>query len=133
MSKANDPRKVTVYYNSEMGMGINRVMGYLVGHGTQKYAQYNNAPYVDFIPKGKRTARRVLKTYRPYLLVLKGWETPAPGDMWRLVSKTDDATVSQSKYSAFDERWETDFDSQVEKADCKVIADYRHTNGFRSV
>lgn len=128
-------REVSIYTDSDFGMGIRRVEGKLVEHGTMKYAQYQNAPYVTFIPKGKRKARQILRTFRPYLLILDGWDTPAPGSMWNPepVSETPDATVMQSKYSSFDDRWDADCDSIIEQfGTAKIVADYRHTTGFRS-
>ena len=65
---------VTIYASGYLG--VRKHEGRLIEHGTRKYAQYNNAPYVHFIPKRKRRARAITGDYRPYIVVLKGHGHP---------------------------------------------------------
>lgn len=78
----------------------------------KKYAQYDKALHVTYIPKGKRNPRSTILTYSPYILVLKGYNTPVPQSTMKPMAPG----VQQSIYSSFDDRWQSDFD--------KVVDDY---------
>ena len=131
---ATKQQKVTIYTSGMLG--VQKYEGRLVGHGTEQYAQYDNAAYVHFIPKRKRKVRVVRGTYKPYILVLEGHGHPDLST-WKMgKSSTPGITVMESKYSACDDRWETDadvvLDNHIEKHAPTVIADYRHTKGFNA-
>ena len=127
--------KITVYTIGEFGMGVNAYEGRLVEHGTRKWAQYRAAPYVDFVPKRKRRAIRIQKSYKPYLLIVAGWGQPQPGGMWdettSRVSGSGDGIVEtkRSRYSSCDPRWAGDFNARIDVAiaagEVEVVADYR--------
>ena len=125
--------KVTVYYQSENfgGFGIRAVECFLLEHGTRKYAQYANAPYVTFIPKGKRKARQILLTYQPYLVIVEGWGHPSV-ELFEKVSENSEVSVSKSRYSSFSPEWANDNDQLIKENNLKIVADYRHSSGFRS-
>lgn len=123
--------KITIFYSTEFFGSVSKIEARLIDHGRIAYAQYKNAPYVDFIPKGKRKASRYLKAYKPYLLILEGHSLGIePGDMFGDGEKRDGVTVKKSKYQAFDDRHLTDFDAIVDplidSGRVKVIADYRN-------
>lgn len=117
--------KITVYTVSEFFGSVQRFEGYLVEHGKKKYAQYDQVPFVIFVPKGKRKAIQILKAYKPYLLILKGWNNPTPEDMFNESIKKEGVTIKQSKYLSFDDRYKTDFDKIINEHQEKFIADYR--------
>lgn len=125
--------KVTIYYQSENlgGFGVRAVEALLLEHGTRKYAQYNNAPYVNFIPKGKRKARHLLLTYQPYLVIVEGWGHPSV-ELFEKVSETADAIVTKSRHMSFSPEWGNENDDLIEKNNLKIVADYRYSKGFRS-
>lgn len=129
--------QITVYWTGEFFGSVIKKEGTLIEHGTRKYAQYNNAPFVKMIPAGKRNPVLIAKEYKPFILVLEGTGHPEPQSMWK-ESNTPVAgvTVTEAKYSSFDDRWDTDFDKMIdayiEEIGVNVIADYRHTKGFNS-
>lgn len=130
--------KATIYTDSEfMGNIMKHEAKELIEHGTKKYAQYNKAPFVKWIPLGKRKPVGITKSgSSPMLLILEGVGHPNPESMWGEGKKVGDATVTEVKYASFDDRWEKDFDTMIDKyiaeSGAKVIADYRHTKGFNS-
>lgn len=129
--------QITVYWSGEFMGSINKQEGTLIQHGTRKYAQYNNAPFVEMVPAGKRKGIRISREYNPFILILEGTGHPDPQSMWgEITSSSPGITVRQAKYSSFDDRWETDFDQMIDgyvaQNNVKVIADYRHTKGFSS-
>ena len=128
---------VTIYRQSESFGNFVKDEGKLIAHGTRPYAQYKNAPFVNFIPKGKRKEIKLSKTYNPMMLVLEGHGHPTPEDLFSVnFSKTAEAEVKKAAYVSFDDRYNTDFDSfidsYIEKSNAKIVADYRFTKGFNS-
>lgn len=121
---------VTVFLMGEFGMGVKKYEGWLVETGRRRYAQYEAAPFVRFIPKGKRNPREWQGTYKPYCVVLNGHGHPIdPGSPFvPCESATPGVTVQRSRYTMFDERWESDFDKVLDAymKPAMVVADYRH-------
>lgn len=129
-----DNNLVTIY--SSGMLGINKVEAKLVDHGTKKYAQYDNAPYVRFIPTRKRKVRGIQDGYKPYILILKGQGHPDL-ETWKPATEpTPGVIVREALYSMCDARWDTDADTKLDayiaESGAEVIADYRHTKGFNS-
>lgn len=129
-----DREKVTVYYTSEFLGNIVKHEGKLLETGRKKYAQYDSAPYVNFIPKRKRNAVQIMKTFQPYILVVRGWDAPDPEEHMKVISASKDCVVSQSKYRSFDKRYKTDFNSIIDEAikngKIEVIADFRNVDSY---
>ena len=128
---------VTVYTPGSGFGNLNRYEGKLLKHGTKKYAQFNNAPFVEIVPKGKRKPLSFLKAYKPMILILEGHQHPEPASLYKEAKfSSPDVVVSESRYAACDDRWDTDFDKLIDayiaKTGASVIADYRHTKGFNS-
>ena len=123
--------KITVYTTSEFMGNVQKYEGTLIDQGKMKYAQYDNAPFVSFVPKGKRNGCRIVKGYNPYILILKGWNHPTPEDMFEnsLGEKKDGVTIKKSKYLSFDDGFKTDFnnviDDYIVKNPAVLLADYR--------
>lgn len=120
-----DKQKITVYITSEMFGSVVKYEGYLIEHGKRKYAQYDDAPYVKFIPKGKRKVCTIQKSYKPYLLILEGWENPEPEGMYGKREIKDNVIIRESVYSSFDDRYKEDFNNIINAHKSKFIADYR--------
>ncbi len=123
-------KKVTIYLTSSwVGMGVRKCEARLVDHGRRKYAQYSSAPFVHFIPKRKRKVRQYVEGYKPYALILAGWGHPDPASAFVPVSNDGKVEVSQSRYTLFDDRWDTDFDAKIDayvaERSVEVVADYR--------
>jgi hypothetical protein len=126
---------VTIYRSG--AFGVERIEAKLVAHGRKKYAQYDNAPFVKYVPKGKRTPKGIIGTFKPFILILSGHGHPSPASGMTAPEVSDTGfTVTQSRYSSFDPRYEVEFNEMIDgylasKPDC-LIADYRHTSGVQS-
>jgi hypothetical protein len=88
-------------------------------------------PYVTFVPVGKRKSRGWQGGYDPFCVILKGHGLDLrPDSTFDTVSSENGMVTSQSRYSACDERWVTDFNGRLnaylEGNPDKVIADYRN-------
>ena len=122
---------ITVFVIGEFGLGVHTYEGWLVEHGRHKWAQYDAAPFVTFVPVGKRNPRHWQGHYRPYCVVLRGHNLPiAPESPFEKVeSGVEGVTVSRSKYTMFDDRWGTDFDTKLDaflqSHPDVLVADYR--------
>ena len=102
--------KITIYSTGEFFGSVQKIEGYLVEHGTRKYAQYENAPFVRFIPKGKRKVCIIQKSYKPYLLILQGWANPEPEGMYKKEKEINGVIIKESRYQSCDDRYRSDFD-----------------------
>ena len=100
--------KVTIYTTDEFLGGITKIEARLVDCGYRKYAQYDNAPYVEYIPKGKRKARYIVRGYKPTLVVIKGWGHADPASPWD--TRVEGGLVVQhARYLAHDPAWVEEF------------------------
>lgn len=130
-------QKVTIYLKGQMTSAITKIEAKLVAHGTKPYAQHPEAPYVQFIPKGKRLPREVHEGYKPFVLILDGVGHPDPDGIFdpaRTTTSsypTGDVTIQRSRYLSADPRWMTDFNAMIntylENSGAVVIGDYRYT------
>lgn len=123
--------KVTIY--AAGGFGIVKTEGKLIAHGRKKYAQYDAAPFVHFIEKGKRTPRGYCEGYKPFFLVVKGHGHPDPDSGFiSEPSGVPGISCQASRYGSFDPRYQTDFnaviDPYLQAHPGIVVADYRHTS-----
>ena len=121
--------KITVYTTSEFFGSVVKYEGKLVEYGRKKYAQYDSAPYVHFIPKGKRKTFGIIKGYKPYLLIVEGWDAPEPDSFLGEAKESGDVVVRQSRYRSFNEGYTKDFDELIAKSNVKIIADFREKGG----
>lgn len=89
----------------------------LVEYGYRKYAQYRNAAFVKYIPKGKRTVTGFIKGYQPYIIILAGHhDVDMDGmDDWDSGTGNPDVKWKKSRYMSFDPRYSTDYDSFIDK------------------
>lgn len=126
-------RKATIYMRGEFMDNIHKVevtqLAILIG----KYAQYDGAIGVYFVPRGKRNIRLKIETSNPtYLLVLDGWGHPDPSSPYVTTQKTPGAIVSTGRYFAHDPRFKTDFDRSIGPYlhRAHVLADLRGSNPY---
>jgi hypothetical protein len=125
-----EKQKITVYVTGEFMGNVQKYEGYLIDQGKMKYAQYDNAPFVSFTPKGKKNGVRIVKGYNPYILILKGWNHPEPQSMYGEPSTRENGvTVRASRYQSFDEGYKRDFNNMIDPYILKnqdiLLADYR--------
>ncbi|AGR47718.1 hypothetical protein PHIM7_65 [Sinorhizobium phage phiM7] len=124
--------KATLIFKGGMGNIVVKHV-WLVEHGRRKYAQYNSAPFVRFIEKGKRTIRGVIDGYRPYYVILAGWQDIQTQSLYGApVRQANGTLVSEGRYAAFDSGWQRDFEAGVGEFK-DVIADYRDVNTMLTV
>lgn len=127
---STEKQKVTIYHGGIMG--VHAIEAKLIDHGRRKYAQYPAAPFVEFIEKRKRKAKRLCNGSSMGLLIVEGWNQPAPQSMFDPATSEDRGnglTCTSMRYSACDPRWQSDFDTMIAGEDVKVIADYRDNPG----
>ena len=126
--------KCTLYSNGMFGVSAIEI--YLIDHGTRKYAQYGNAPYVRYRQPRQRKDRGFQASYDPWILILEGWGHIRPKTMTDPEESSTGMTVTKSLYALCDPRYATDadtmIDAYIDTTKTKVIADYRHTKGFNS-
>lgn len=126
--------KVTIYHKSDLMGNIIKTEARLVEHGTRKYAQYDNAVFVNFVPKRKRKVRGLIATSRPYVLILEGWGHPDPDSLFGPAERSETTGVgfARGRYSAFSGGWVADFEKRInpylESGKAAVVADYREVS-----
>jgi len=123
-------KKVAVTIVTKGMFGIRVTEAWLLDHGTRKWAQYDRAPFVNFIPKGKRKAVTFLEGYNPYIVILAGHNLDlqkAVDDQFvTSAGSTPGVTITSSRYLSCDPRYSTDFNAVLAaRSDLTVIADYR--------
>jgi hypothetical protein len=129
--------KVTIYVKGYFG--VTKQEATLFEHGRQKYAQYENAPFVVYKKKRARKKLKTVQTFRPFLLIVEGWGQPEPPSAFSPMEPGETAGivgVQRSKYSSCDSRYETDFNATInpliESGKVKVVGDYRWTTEVSS-
>lgn len=115
--------KVTLYVRAMFG--VTKIEATKVTIEIKPYAQYPEAVWVRFLPKGKRKLRETVQSYKPSLVVLEGWGHP---DFTEMFHKVDGGFMT--RYASCDPRWETEFDEQLAQylakmQNVQVLADYR--------
>jgi hypothetical protein len=113
-----DPQKQTTFWNCVLYLA-SEFMGDIVRRDCRsvtitegvKYAQYNNAIKVEYMPKTARKRRGFYQTYNPFLVVLRAEDAVDPDSMTgpETPGSNPDVTVSVSRYLCFDDRWKSDF------------------------
>lgn len=117
--------RATLYQGGLMGWTTQRVRNLEITEGV-RYAQYNAAVRVVYVPKGKRNKRRIMLTYDPQLLIVEGWDAPE-FDARRMGPSTTGGgvTTSQSRHSACSSEWTTEFEAWLAEQSLEIAADYR--------
>lgn len=125
---------VTIYINGGFG-NIVKYEGKLIEYGNRKYAQYDNASFASFVPKGKRKAVGFIKTSHSTMLILPGYNHPEPDSMFGEAKIDENGTsIRESRYMSFDSRFATDFDAKIDgylaNNNIKPLLDCRTSKGF---
>lgn len=114
-------------------MGYRRTEGRNITHGTQRLAQYRNAVFVRFTPRGKRKQTSLGATSGPGIVVLEGWNHPNLGTAVDLDDEWTDERfryrIESPRYEFGSTEWEELFDSRLRRylkaKGVRVLADYR--------
>jgi hypothetical protein len=129
MNTTTTKTPVTIFIGGTFGP--TKYEGNLLEHGRRAYAQYPDAPFVKFVPKGKRNPRGWVEGFQPYCVVLSGHGLPVGPESWldEMPESTSGMKCERSRYASCDSRYETDFNTRLnrylaENPD-KLIADYR--------
>ena len=116
--------KVTIYSKSEFMGNIIKTETRLESFTFRKYAQYPNALEIIHTPKRKRTKYKKIYTPcvgSPDILIVEGWNNPCPNGIYddskTKTTQTSLGTVTtqQGSYMSFDDRWQSDFNSMINK------------------
>ncbi len=123
-----EAKKLATIYSSGM-FGVQKTEGVIIDFGTKAYAQYDNAPFVHFIKKGKRKPEGFIKGFQPYILILDGINHPDVDSPFGDVVQGNGVTTNMTRYSSFDERYLTEFDAKIADyiKDKTILMDIRHT------
>lgn len=115
--------KVTVYVHGATGsyLGYQWFEAAKVTFQKLRYSDFESAILVKAVPRGKRSERSYVETDSASTVVIDGWhrlDFPAPYE-----------EDGRTRYSAFDERWDSDFaawlDGHARAARLKILADLR--------
>ena len=102
--------KYTLVYNNDFGFPVS-VQITLDSMKICSYAQYDDAVYLTFKPKGKR--KLVGKYFYGYkghikVAIYDGWKTLPENFGYEVIRSTPECTTKKSKYASFDDRFITD-------------------------
>lgn len=128
MTEPKTYERATIYRCPEFGMGYRayRVRNLTITY--RRYAQYENAVELRFIPKGKRRERVIMETYKPTTVVVEGWDAPlydvSPFD------RTGPMTA-KSRHTAFSEGWGEEFENWLAAEGIDPSLDLRGHNSYR--
>jgi len=123
-------KKATILFKGGLGNVIVKHV-YLLAHGRKKYAQYASAPFVHYVEKGKRKPTGFVQTFRPYLVILDGWQEIESQSLFRPATlSTSGALVSEGKFASCDDGWQKEFENETGEFK-NVIADYREVNAYQ--
>ena len=110
-------QKVTLFYITDFGSVANQMVT-LDSVEYTKYAQYDNAVKLTWIPKGKR--KQYYNFFYSTLLVYEGW-LELPKSVLHEVKETNDFVITKTKYLSCD------------KKQYDVILEYYETQGLKPV
>jgi hypothetical protein len=106
-------KDVTIYLSGMLGVKRYDVREVRIRTGVQ-YAQYNAAIEVKFKEPRQKNFRGTVLTYKPFVIVMSRDQAVNPDDPFVPVeSDTPGVTVRKGRYSAHDERYETDFLAKI--------------------
>ncbi len=113
--------KATLYYVSGM-FGYHKTEAKNVTIELIRYAQYDRAYKVTFVPKGKRSPKAFVKCgINSPFIVVKGFDNPDVAS-WLT---PEEGGGSMSRYSSCDPRWQSEFDAAIVKHGVEVAFDGR--------
>lgn len=132
-SVAYNRKKVTIYLRGMFGISAKKAS--LLEVGTSKYAQYDHAPFIRFVPKGKRKVHVWHGTDNPgFGLIVNGWDAPEPDDALGEADTSGHFTVRKTRYLSFAQEYVDEFNAKIdpliESGDVEVIVDFRGTSPY---
>lgn len=88
-----------------------------------------------FVLKGKRTPYKIVKSYKPLVVIVKGHDHPKCEDMMKVLRETKDCVISQSKYLSFDERYTEEANSFLDNLikTAEVLVDFREVKNTKKI
>ena len=116
--------QVTIY---RLGMfGLNATRARLVGHGRKNAAQYQDDPYVQYIPESKRKTRHYqCFDSDPFLVIVTGWDAPQAANS---LADAGNGT-QQTRHLSCDPLWREEADLLVDtflkQYPDRLVVDYR--------
>ncbi len=114
--------RATIYTRGGLGGVVRTEVRNLSIETGVSYAQYTDAVRVTFTPKGKRKPRGMTLTYRPFLVVVEGAGPEIRGLFGaEKESGTPGVTVRESRYTCFDERFDTDARADLLATGAKIL------------
>lgn len=119
---------VTLYLAG--GFGVNRIECRTLSVRVGRYAQYDVATHLTYVPKGKRKEVGTVLANNPWGLVVEGHGHLNPDSPFGSTVDRGDGVSSQcTRYSCFDSRYRTEFDASwmayVAAKSPTVLRDFR--------
>jgi hypothetical protein len=127
--------RATIYMQGSFGGSYRAIQVRKLSVSIQPYAQYPEAVWMEYVPKGKRKVRRSILSYKPTGLVAEGWTCPPlPSYKTQSVTQYEQGTVTvitdEDNLTQFDpghhQRFHDWLLKQQEEDALKVVADYRN-------
>lgn len=130
--------KATLYRRGDFLGAIHKIEVRAISVTREKYAQYASAVHVEYIEPRQKRARMFVDSHKPSVLVLEGWGHPDPDSAFGSEEQAaPGVTLSRSRYSSCDPRWQSDFDAKIDayitEKGARVIADMRGVNTYEPV
>lgn len=115
--------KVTLYVLG--AFGTRRIEASHVKVWTGRYAQFEAAVFVEYVPKGGRRAREFVETDQPRLLVLDGYRHPDERDRLNRDGSGNPRVRLTSCAPEWTHGFDRDFAPYLADLGARVLADYR--------
>lgn len=106
-------RRVTLYAETDLGLGRSRIEATHLQVTRGNYAQYSDAFFVRFKPRSKMLLWQITETSHPALVALLGWEHPDLQELRVEEGYAIGYAIKKSKYISADARWEHEFDAAL--------------------
>jgi prolyl oligopeptidase PreP (S9A serine peptidase family) len=124
-------KKATLYKQGDFGMAWHKyeLSGWLIQK--RKWAQYDQAVEILFLPKGASKLRRITVT-DPNIIMVSGWGHPSSPTMWTEEQRSGEVTTSQSRHLSFSPEWKAEVEGMLKSRGAKVLLSldgYSFTSG----
>lgn len=126
-------QKITLYRRTMLG--YTKVECTKWSHAVRKYAQYESAVEVRFVPVRKRKPRYFMETSHPSTIILEGHGHPDPDSAWGEAEVSENGVVSHTaRHSGFSPEWDNEFNTKIDRylaeSSAKVLLDLRKHNSL---
>jgi hypothetical protein len=99
--------RCTIYHKG--AFGVQRLEARWMNAYHAKYAQHPQALHVEFVQRGKRKRQMYVPSYKPFVLILSGYDNPTPPDPFR---ETESGSMI-TRRASFDDGWITEFNEFI--------------------